>query len=173
MFVKTLNPENYFSAEQLDGINTGIHLHITNAMTRDPYFKGINLGQVLFTNCITLKEEEVNAMVSFQYKFEDSLVSDFRVREVAIFDNDDEDGINYMLDHRKTKDEKVSPHPSADLGPIRKVDTSLPPKPEAFSEDPMLALVSTLQAEFHHIGGEYITGWTAIKILERVINDMK
>jgi len=195
MFVKTTVASNYFPEAQVSSMNFGVNAYMTNTYKRDPRNRAISRGQVLFTNCTTLKKEEVNALISFEYKFGPiGEVEYFKLIEIAIFDDNDDEGVNYMLDHRKTKDELIR-EPALDYmaSHIRgenstSEENSFPVSDSVASA--MLALhslnsrlskpgnmlpkvLSELRVAFTAFGNDDITGFEALEIIERIFKGIK
>lgn len=166
MFVKTNKASEYFPEEQVASMNYGVNDYVNNTRKRDPNRSGINRGQILFTNCTTLNNEEVNALTSFEYSFDPSGdIEYFKVIEIAIYDNDDDEGINYMLEHRKTKDELVREEPA--MAEIIKAHANL------CKTSMVPSIIDQLREEFNTIGGDYVTGFAALKIIEKIFNSTK
>ena len=173
MFVKTLNGQEYFDESQQEAMNWGINDSINNAIKRNPEFTGVNKGQVIFTNCMTKQGLEVNTMISFEYSYENGKTNYFRLIEIAIFDNDDDAGVNYMLEHRAAKDTLEAPEDPIDafVDAMRNPATTFKVEPEKLvSKDPYV-LSARFREEFNHIGRDYITGFDALKIVLKILKE--
>ena len=167
MFVKTLNGQEYFDESQQEVMNWGINDSIKNVMQRNPAFTGVNKGQVVFTNCVTREDKEVNAMISFEYSYENGKTNYFKLVEIAIFDNDDNDGINYMLEHRATEDSLEAP-----LDPIDNYLSKL----IAFSYKESDGVnwkmaVADILSEFQDLGEDTISGNEALKMINNLLKN--
>lgn len=176
MFVKTKRISDYLPEEQVNAINYMINDNIQKTIKNNPVFSGMNLGQILVTNCTSLEGLEVNALVSFRYQYDrEGVVVYFLPEEVVIYDDNNEEGINYMLDHRKTKDELARPEPdysddtvmsssiAAHAGLSKAVE-------EVKTES---AILARLREEFNTVGVDCITGKAALKIIEKVFKETK
>ena len=172
MFVKTLNGQEYFDASQQEALNWGINDSINSVIKRNPDFTGINKGQVIFTNCMTRENKEVNAMISFEYSYENGKTNYFRLIEIAIFDNDDDAGVNYMLEHRISEDALGSPDDPIEgfieaMSEPQRTDTGIP---KLVPKDPYI-LSARFREEFNRIGRDYITGFDALKIVLKILKE--
>ena len=168
MFVKTKQISDYLPEEQVHVIYSMINDNIEKTFERNPEFKGENLGQILVTNCTSLKGQEVNALVSFRYRYDqEGVVVYFLPEEVAIYDDNDDEGVNYMLDHRKTKEEIITP------AACKLVDSSVGETAHSilsFSESKLIMLFR-LREEFKKVN--YITGEMALNIIEKIFKETK
>lgn len=162
MFIQTTTALEHFNYDQLYGMNEIIRSYIDNCIARskdDEVQVTTNIGQLLITNARVKTGEEVNALIDFEFKVDKlKVLTEFKIILMSIFTDDDDEGINYMLENRRMGDKLIL------LGSGAPVSKQVRPDPLFLDE-----LAHRFQQEFSHLGNDYLRGDSVLNVVLTII----